>query len=98
MNDPLVDHLTVAFSRYFPDTVISVDNDLDNETITVTVRDTPCADPDFVFTMEIGSDDGWFSFTDTCGVHITVPLMAEQPSAAVISYLGRCPILSGKEG
>lgn len=61
------------FLRYFPETFVEVRADNDAETITATVRDTPASDPDFVFTMQVGSDDNWFRFEDTNGVVLTVP-------------------------
>jgi hypothetical protein len=75
------DYLADQFRRYFPDTNVRVENDMDNEVITVTVyAGGEDADADFVFTMHIGSDDGWFRFVDTNGIVITVPFAEEMGS------------------
>ena len=65
------------FLRYFPETFVECRVSNLNETITVEVRDTPASDPDFVFTMEVGSDDNWFRFecrmADSSPIVLTVP-------------------------
>lgn len=73
------EYLEHEFHRYFPDTEITVYTNL-SETIDVFVRDTPNSDPDFIFRMEIGSDDPWYRFADANGIVVTIPLEPKLPT------------------
>lgn len=65
-------YLRNEFLRYYPNSAVSVSENHIDETITVTVDETN------VYTMEIGSDDNWYSFTNDLGFVITVPLAPEE--------------------
>lgn len=72
-----IEYLRNEFHRYFPDTFITIYADL-SETIDVFVYDVEgAANPDFIFRMEIGSDDNWYRFADANGIVITIPLEPE---------------------
>ena len=74
-------YLEAEFRRYFPDAVrIDVDNNVDDEMITVAVQ-LPNVDGIWAFGMMIGSDDDMFRFepeADTPdSMTITIPFQPE---------------------
>lgn len=72
-------YLEAEFRRYFPDlTEFFISHDDHSEVIDVTIH-TPTVSP-WYWSFAIGSDDDWYSFSDSNGTLLTIPLMPEPPS------------------